>query len=105
MKMIDKRHLAIIRKREQTIEKVFKQKKHYLNDAETKEDAFREGINAAMQVLNLHLVSGFRLLKTGDITQTGDEFYEEREWKLVIYTDEIYDEERYKPYRRKTHYR
>ena len=57
MKMIDKEHLENMRKREETIEKVYKEKAHYLDEVETKEDAFREGINAAMQVLNLHLVS------------------------------------------------
>ena len=49
--------LNYMRKREETIEKVYKEKAHYLDEVETKEDAFREGINAAMQVLNLHLVS------------------------------------------------
>ena len=57
MNMIDKEHLAVMQKREETIEKVYKEKAHYLDEVETKEDAFREGINAAMQVLNLHLVS------------------------------------------------
>lgn len=58
MKMINKEHLESMRKREETIEKVYKEKAHYLDEVETKEDAFKEGINAAMQVLNLHLVSG-----------------------------------------------
>lgn len=46
-----------MKKREETIEKVYKEKEHYLDEVKTKEDAFRDGINAAMQVLNLHLVS------------------------------------------------
>ena len=54
-----------MKKREETIEKVYKEKEHYLDEVKTKEDAFREGINAAMQVLNLHLVSNcFTVIKS-----------------------------------------
>ena len=57
MEIINEGHLENMQKRQETIEKVYKEKAHYLDEVDTKEDAFMEGINAAMQLLNLHLVS------------------------------------------------
>ena len=55
--MIDKKDLETTKKRLDLIEKVYTEKYSLLEDADTKEDAFKEGINAAIQSLNLHSVS------------------------------------------------
>ena len=56
---IKEEDLEILRKGLETIERVYKEKSHYLDEVETKEDAFREGINSAVQVLKLNQIYSF----------------------------------------------
>lgn len=54
---IKKEDIEELKKHLEFIDKVYYEKIEYLDDADTKEEAFKEGINAAVQALNIHNVS------------------------------------------------
>ena len=53
---IKKEDINKLKKHLDLIDKIYDEKIEYLEEADTKEDAFKEGINSAIQALNIHLV-------------------------------------------------
>ncbi len=62
---IKNEHIEELKKHLESIQKIYDEKIENLENADTKEDAFKEGINAAMQALNIHSVSNSVCPKCG----------------------------------------